>query len=320
MPDRLVTALANDRNSSPTHVQAVTRVASGIDGRLMSAIGVRALRAMSRRGMQGVVTGVGSRVAECSGGGHRRSACPTGTLCATVEDHQNRWAPQRVIADGAPHQEGLSSMTHQEHTTYSTQPATGNGCSGKKVCSKCRKEKPISMFSAGGSYNYCNPCRVQYNREWRQRNPARSREANRRRNAAAKDRRTRLGLSAADEARIKRYGVTLDDYQLILDRQGGLCAICRQPPKHRKNRHGRLDVDHCHVTGKVRGLLCNRCNVAIGLLFDSPLLAASASVYLMDEPHCGNGPEGAVLVDDVAFHVKRNVFPAAVARAKGRTR
>lgn len=72
----------------------------------------------------------------------------------------------------------------------------------------------------------------------------------------------------------QRYGITADDYAAMLTRQGAVCAICRRPGKRR------LAVDHCHATGRVRGLLCDNCNQAIGKLKDSPELLARSIAYL----------------------------------------
>lgn len=64
---------------------------------------------------------------------------------------------------------------------------------------------------------------------------------------------------------LKHFGITLDEYRAMLDRQGGVCAICREPETMRINGDLlRLSVDHCHDTGKVRGLLCCKCNQALG--------------------------------------------------------
>lgn len=63
---------------------------------------------------------------------------------------------------------------------------------------------------------------------------------------------------------LRKYGITLDDYQKLYDEQNGVCAICGKPCDL-----GRLAVDHDHETGRIRGLLCRRCNTAIGLLGDS---------------------------------------------------
>lgn len=57
------------------------------------------------------------------------------------------------------------------------------------------------------------------------------------------------------------YGLELDDYAKMFEAQGGVCAICAQPPGDQL-----LQVDHDHRTGKVRGLLCHKCNKALGLL------------------------------------------------------
>jgi hypothetical protein len=74
-----------------------------------------------------------------------------------------------------------------------------------------------------------------------------------------------------------KYGITLVDYEAMLAVQKGVCAICSQPPTgYRKY----LGVDHCHETGKVRGLLCVKCNVAIGQLLDQPNLLRRAAEYL----------------------------------------
>lgn len=79
---------------------------------------------------------------------------------------------------------------------------------------------------------------------------------------------------------LRRFGLTVGDYERILADQGGVCAICRRPETHQRERIYTLSVDHCHATGRVRGLLCNLCNRAIGLLRDSAELCAAAAEYL----------------------------------------
>ena len=63
----------------------------------------------------------------------------------------------------------------------------------------------------------------------------------------------------------KRFGLTNVEYEEIWKYQGFCCYICRKGNKNNK----RFPVDHCHKTGKIRGILCNRCNQALGLLKDS---------------------------------------------------
>src|SRR5712691_10177937 len=74
---------------------------------------------------------------------------------------------------------------------------------------------------------------------------------------------------------LTRYGISWPEYQLRLALQNGVCAICRKEPKRCL-----LCVDHCHVTGKVRGLLCTRCNAALGSFEDDPNLMQAGADYL----------------------------------------
>ncbi len=81
------------------------------------------------------------------------------------------------------------------------------------------------------------------------------------------------------ELHMKRnYGLDFSKYNMMLENQNGVCAICSSlPPKHHKQR---LNIDHCHSTGRVRGLLCDACNRALGLMKDSPDLMLKAISYL----------------------------------------
>lgn len=76
------------------------------------------------------------------------------------------------------------------------------------------------------------------------------------------------------------YGITLEEYNIILTDQNNLCKICN---RHRSEFKKSLFVDHCHITGKIRGLLCGACNMAIGLLKDNPLIAKQAMEYLNEQ-------------------------------------
>lgn len=75
------------------------------------------------------------------------------------------------------------------------------------------------------------------------------------------------------------YGISLEYYNQILDAQGGVCLICGDPPRQR-GRKFHLEVDHDHVTGQVRGLLCNKCNTALGGMRDDVKLLRKAIFYL----------------------------------------
>ncbi len=74
----------------------------------------------------------------------------------------------------------------------------------------------------------------------------------------------------------KKYGLTPAEYDRLFSDQSGKCAICDETPMTKKGPV----VDHGHETGKVRGILCQRCNTAIGMLRDDPMLLRKAATYL----------------------------------------
>jgi len=79
------------------------------------------------------------------------------------------------------------------------------------------------------------------------------------------------------------YGIGQAEYAAMLERQQHVCAICLCPEETVDRRTGktkRLAVDHCHWTGLVRGLLCRRCNSALGMFRDSPQILRFATTYL----------------------------------------
>jgi len=79
----------------------------------------------------------------------------------------------------------------------------------------------------------------------------------------------------------KKFGITLDDYDIIFQSQNGVCWICSKPETFfLKGRTHSLAVDHCHKTGKIRGLLCRNCNQMLGLAKDSIETLAKAVEYL----------------------------------------
>lgn len=84
------------------------------------------------------------------------------------------------------------------------------------------------------------------------------------------------------KAFIKRtYDFTFEDYEELLEKQGGKCAICES--KMGTARTSRLFIDHCHETNKVRGLLCPWCNHGLGQFKDSPKLLRKAIEYLTSD-------------------------------------
>lgn len=80
----------------------------------------------------------------------------------------------------------------------------------------------------------------------------------------------------------RRYGISLKEYENLLEKQNGVCAICKAPNTDRR-RYPYLHVDHCHSTGKVRGLLCPVCNKALGLFRDNTKILQRAINYITNK-------------------------------------
>jgi hypothetical protein len=113
-----------------------------------------------------------------------------------------------------------------------------------------------------------------------------SNRASQERNKEHRNHRHRLRIAADPDYRKKRkawlranalkstYGITLEQYDAMVKEQGGVCAICGERPEEH------LCVDHSHATGKIRGLLCRRCNSGLGCYNDDLRLTMGASAYL----------------------------------------
>lgn len=83
----------------------------------------------------------------------------------------------------------------------------------------------------------------------------------------------------ADAALRRKHGMTLAQRNQMEQAQHGLCAVYGKPPSG-KGRNSKLHVDHDHTTGEVRALCCHKCNNALGLLLDDPVIAERAVAYL----------------------------------------
>lgn len=80
----------------------------------------------------------------------------------------------------------------------------------------------------------------------------------------------------------RRYGITVEEYDAMYEEQHGVCLVCSKPST-KLDGYGniaRLHVDHNHDTGEVRGLLCNNCNTALGLLKESPEIIRRLGDYI----------------------------------------
>lgn len=139
-----------------------------------------------------------------------------------------------------------------------------------KTCSDCKTEKPASEFhknsrTRDGLQHRCKPCNIAMVGAWQKAHPAKDRAKGARYRSQHPDQKRGYCLKY-------KYGITLDQFDAMSKAQGGVCKICRRPEK--------LVVDHDHVTGKVRGLLCNDCNTTLGKFNDEAPRFLSAVQYL----------------------------------------
>ena len=143
-------------------------------------------------------------------------------------------------------------------------------------------EEFFSLTNHGYFHSWCKKCRSKYNarkyEEKIRKNPGWWKKVLGIRYIKAKLFRKQNPLYWKSKA-LRKYGLTLEEYGVMLEKQNRLCAVCLLPPRGKlKNR--RLAVDHNHKTGVVRGLVCFQCNRAIGLLGDSASIATRLARYL----------------------------------------
>jgi hypothetical protein len=142
-----------------------------------------------------------------------------------------------------------------------------------KKCSDCQTVKPRSVFSRNksspdGSSYLCKECTSLRRRKPLEQARHRSQSTKSRNNNYTQYRQTEL------RREMRKYGITLEQYEEMAAKG---CAICGAAQGTTKRR---LPVDHCHKTGKVRGVLCMFCNTAIGKFRDDPELCEKAAHYL----------------------------------------
>lgn len=159
-----------------------------------------------------------------------------------------------------------------------------------KACTRCAEVKPIDKENyrlvketrSDVPYVYfkeiCRKCESAYTKKFNQSylTPEKRKELN------EKSRNNYDPEKNKDSCLRRNYGITSEDYKRMFALQGGLCAICYKPSTT-LGRHGKIEnlaVDHCHATGKVRGLLCSKCNRGLGLFNDDIPRIESAIAYI----------------------------------------
>lgn len=165
----------------------------------------------------------------------------------------------------------------------------------EKTCSRCKESKPTTCFHARNGaadklQGSCKECAAKAFKAYRLSNKGKF--ALYRYNARPEVKAMRADLQRKYKAEApervaarkrkahlkKEFGITPSVYDAMLAAQNGVCAICgtNTPSPHRVNFY----VDHCHTTGKIRGLLCGSCNTGLGHFKDNPDLLTTAISYL----------------------------------------
>ncbi len=144
-----------------------------------------------------------------------------------------------------------------------------------KVCSKCKTQKPTDCFwkdknKSSGLRPDCIDCAKAKGALFRENN----REINRKK---SRDKYRQNPMLDREKHLKRKYRITQNDYDKMFKAQAGCCAICK------KKQARSFDVDHCHTTGKVRGLLCTSCNRMLGHAHDDHKKLIAAAVYLVPQ-------------------------------------
>jgi len=146
-----------------------------------------------------------------------------------------------------------------------------------KTCVKCKLLLPITEFwknhrAADGLMYSCKKC-AQIRSSTNYRNTIENRKSYSKRYEIEKRERP-ASYSVKRKDRFKAYGITKEQYDSMLTEQRNKCKICNEGKK--------LHIDHCHVTGKVRGLLCQNCNTLLGHAKESNDILLNAVAYLKE--------------------------------------
>lgn len=143
------------------------------------------------------------------------------------------------------------------------------------ICSKCSEPRTMDQYYIYPKTNKrvkkCSPCRLREAREWKANNPERNKLVNKKWNSNNYSRKRYRDLK-------QRYNTTPEEYELMFNAQSGNCKICNT---NQSQLTKRLAVDHCHTTGKIRGLLCSSCNCMLGYSNDDVKKLQQAIDYLL---------------------------------------
>ncbi len=142
-----------------------------------------------------------------------------------------------------------------------------------QYCPCCKQNKDDTDFHKSGNrksgyHPYCKECRCK---------KAKDRYLRDKEKIKSRNNKWWANESNMRKMVLAKYGMTPEDYLILFNLQEGRCAVCDQ---HQLELDHRLNVDHDHQTGEIRGLLCRNCNMALGLLRDNSLLIGRLKEYV----------------------------------------
>ncbi len=205
------------------------------------------------------------------------------TRCGTMKPRV-QFSLQRSRFDGLHHRCKACEKTRKKAEVAKRKAAFEAGeclVPLERRCSACRTLKPAADFyrcctNSSGLSGKCKACILSDKKPYK----PRDREEFLRK---ARERAPRYRNKIRGYMLLRNYGLHLRDYEALLAFQDGKCAICGTRTPRRRNRVNWF-VDHCHRTGRVRGLLCAPCNAALGGMKDDPKILEAAIRYLASPP------------------------------------
>lgn len=161
---------------------------------------------------------------------------------------------------------------------------------GMKRCNECGLDKEESLFEK--NRNYCKECYSLYEKRRRLRHSDQLKSYEKIRYIQRRDK-------VLENDRKYRYGIDQKEYNKMINDANGKCGICRQMSE-------KLCIDHDHSTGKVRGMICNKCNLGLGHFNDNEKLLQYAIYYLKESQYDENECDYSAYF----YGAKRGVLPS----------
>lgn len=192
------------------------------------------------------------------------------------KEYRERY-PEKTKAQNKKYQEMLRE--YKKHGFEYKPLRKNNRYYPERTSIQCKKHGLVEgkqLIIRENNYLRCRLCAYERNRSWEKRNPDKVKQNKR-------DNYLRYSARYAEESILRQKKITVEEYKNLIEKQNNLCAICNKSETKisRKDKTvSPLSIDHCHKTGKIRGLLCNKCNRGLGYFEDNEVNLIKASDYV----------------------------------------